>query len=405
MDVDGIFSTATSPTCAHQNGLPPPGPAGYPQPPVDRALRRAGPGVRFRGLSVGMVGRQPGRRFPRGPVGTRPYVVPSRSTQSSTVPTQTRRPREHHRARCTRSRRAVLRHWGDGPAAFAPGESQSRPGERVPPQDNAAEQSVLGGDAALQGRHRRRGREVRGHRLLPPGPRDRLRRHPRPLRSRRARRPGHRGRRAATARRAASGSAGRRTSTRSRPTCRSPPTPATTPRSCARRRSCAGWSTPAPGSSSSATPARARSTTSSTARRPRSTTSPTAHRRGLRAAVRHHGRRLDEIEAIGNRDGRPNGVPTGFADLDDLTNGLHAGQMIIVAARPAMGKALALDTPLPTPTAGRRWARCGRRRAARRRRPPDPGVAATEVMHDRPCYEVDVLRRHGDRGRRRSTSG
>jgi replicative DNA helicase len=37
-------------------------------------------------------------------------------------------------------------------------------------------------------------------------------------------------------------------------------------------------------------------------------------------------------------------VPTGFADLDELTNGLHAGQMIVVAARPAMGKStLALD--------------------------------------------------------------
>ncbi|WP_203337671.1 replicative DNA helicase [Nocardioides limicola] len=53
---------------------------------------------------------------------------------------------------------------------------------------------------------------------------------------------------------------------------------------------------------------------------------------------------LDEIEAIGNRDGGIYGVPTGFADLDELTNGFHAGQMIIVAARPAMGKStLALD--------------------------------------------------------------
>ncbi|GAB2775206.1 replicative DNA helicase [Nocardioides salsibiostraticola] len=53
---------------------------------------------------------------------------------------------------------------------------------------------------------------------------------------------------------------------------------------------------------------------------------------------------LDEIEAIGNRESGLYGVPTGFADLDDLTNGLHAGQMIIVAARPAMGKStLALD--------------------------------------------------------------
>jgi replicative DNA helicase len=53
---------------------------------------------------------------------------------------------------------------------------------------------------------------------------------------------------------------------------------------------------------------------------------------------------LDEIEAIGARDGQLVGVPTGFADLDELTNGLHPGQMIIVAARPAMGKStMALD--------------------------------------------------------------
>jgi replicative DNA helicase len=53
---------------------------------------------------------------------------------------------------------------------------------------------------------------------------------------------------------------------------------------------------------------------------------------------------LDEIEAISNRDGEMVGVPTGFADLDELTNGLHGGQMVIVAARPAMGKStLALD--------------------------------------------------------------
>ena len=53
---------------------------------------------------------------------------------------------------------------------------------------------------------------------------------------------------------------------------------------------------------------------------------------------------LDEIEAINNRDGEMVGVPTGFVDLDELTNGLHPGQMVIVAARPAMGKStLGLD--------------------------------------------------------------
>ncbi|WP_425464508.1 replicative DNA helicase [Nocardioides eburneiflavus] len=98
---------------------------------------------------------------------------------------------------------------------------------------------------------------------------------------------------------------------------------------------------------------------------------------------------LDEIEAIGNREAGLYGVPTGFADLDDLTNGLHSGQMIIVAARPAMGKALALDTPLPTPTG---WTTMGEVAVgdelydAQGR--PTRVVAATDVMLDRPCYEV-----------------
>ncbi|MGN6599163.1 MAG: replicative DNA helicase, partial [Actinomycetes bacterium] len=53
---------------------------------------------------------------------------------------------------------------------------------------------------------------------------------------------------------------------------------------------------------------------------------------------------LDEIEAISSRSGELVGVPTGFADLDALTNGLHSGQMIVVAARPGMGKStLSLD--------------------------------------------------------------
>jgi len=53
---------------------------------------------------------------------------------------------------------------------------------------------------------------------------------------------------------------------------------------------------------------------------------------------------LDEIEAIGSRNGVLTGVPTGFSDLDALTNGLHPGQMVVIAARPAIGKStLALD--------------------------------------------------------------
>ncbi len=53
---------------------------------------------------------------------------------------------------------------------------------------------------------------------------------------------------------------------------------------------------------------------------------------------------IDEIEAAKGRGGLMTGIPTGFAELDELTNGLHPGQLIIVAARPALGKStLALD--------------------------------------------------------------
>jgi len=47
---------------------------------------------------------------------------------------------------------------------------------------------------------------------------------------------------------------------------------------------------------------------------------------------------LDETEAAARRGGQVIGLPTGFADLDALLNGFHPGQMIVVAARPAVGK-------------------------------------------------------------------
>lgn len=53
---------------------------------------------------------------------------------------------------------------------------------------------------------------------------------------------------------------------------------------------------------------------------------------------------LDEIETIGARDGVISGIPSGFTELDSLTSGFHPGQLIIVAARPGIGKStLALD--------------------------------------------------------------
>ncbi|GAA4409278.1 replicative DNA helicase [Fodinibacter luteus] len=47
---------------------------------------------------------------------------------------------------------------------------------------------------------------------------------------------------------------------------------------------------------------------------------------------------MEEIEAAAGRTDEMIGVPTGFIELDELTHGLHPGQMIVVAARPAVGK-------------------------------------------------------------------
>src|SRR5256714_7004767 len=54
---------------------------------------------------------------------------------------------------------------------------------------------------------------------------------------------------------------------------------------------------------------------------------------------------LHEVfEMIENRGQR--GIETGFFELDDMMNGLQSGEMVIVAARPSMGKCLAADTQI-----------------------------------------------------------
>jgi replicative DNA helicase len=103
---------------------------------------------------------------------------------------------------------------------------------------------------------------------------------------------------------------------------------------------------------------------------------------------------LDELDAIAlaraSRDpGEGGGILTGFSDLDALTHGLHPGQLIVIGARPAVGKALALDTPLPALDG---WTTMGAVDVGDKllgaQGDPVAVVAATEVMHGRPCYEV-----------------
>jgi len=47
---------------------------------------------------------------------------------------------------------------------------------------------------------------------------------------------------------------------------------------------------------------------------------------------------IHTVENFFNRKGELSGVGTGFADLDKMTDGLHGGEMIVIAARPSMGK-------------------------------------------------------------------
>ena len=65
---------------------------------------------------------------------------------------------------------------------------------------------------------------------------------------------------------------------------------------------------------------------------------------------------INRIEEYHQRQGMLTGLSTGFTDLDKMTSGLHGGEMIVIAARPSMGKtslamniaeAVAVDQKLP----------------------------------------------------------
>ncbi len=52
----------------------------------------------------------------------------------------------------------------------------------------------------------------------------------------------------------------------------------------------------------------------------------------------------ENLEKLANNKGKISGLPSGFYDLDNITDGFHKNELIILAARPAMGKtALALN--------------------------------------------------------------
>lgn len=47
---------------------------------------------------------------------------------------------------------------------------------------------------------------------------------------------------------------------------------------------------------------------------------------------------IGSVEQMVANRGQPTGIASGFADLDQMTTGFHPGEMIVIAARPSMGK-------------------------------------------------------------------
>ena len=53
---------------------------------------------------------------------------------------------------------------------------------------------------------------------------------------------------------------------------------------------------------------------------------------------------IEQIEKVYENRGSVTGLPTGFTEFDQMTSGLHQAEMIVIAARPSMGKtALAMN--------------------------------------------------------------
>jgi replicative DNA helicase len=50
------------------------------------------------------------------------------------------------------------------------------------------------------------------------------------------------------------------------------------------------------------------------------------------------GEEIDRLEALSKGDAEVTGTPSGFRDLDSMTGGFQPGNLVVIAARPAMGK-------------------------------------------------------------------
>jgi replicative DNA helicase len=98
---------------------------------------------------------------------------------------------------------------------------------------------------------------------------------------------------------------------------------------------------------------------------------------------------LTRLEMLYEKGDSITGLPTGYHGLDELMSGLQPSTLNIVGARPATGKALALDTPIPTPTG---WTTMGELRVGDEvfdeTGQPTTVLYTSPVFTDHRCFEV-----------------
>jgi replicative DNA helicase len=105
---------------------------------------------------------------------------------------------------------------------------------------------------------------------------------------------------------------------------------------------------------------------------------------------------LEMIQRLYEQEGEITGVETGFEDLDRLTTGFHKSDLIILAARPAMGKCLKWDSFVVDPDSGERLTieECVERRLSRVLNVSSAGIVKTTAVSDwidsglKPCFRV-----------------
>jgi replicative DNA helicase len=105
---------------------------------------------------------------------------------------------------------------------------------------------------------------------------------------------------------------------------------------------------------------------------------------------------MTKLEQLNERRGTIVGVPTGFTDLDRMTGGLQRSDLIILAARPGVGKCLTAHTLIDDPTTGERLTieACVRRQLSRVSGLSEQGMVRATRVCDwidsgiQPCYRV-----------------